>query len=79
MTIVFFLGYKIKAVAEWSTPINGKQLQRFLGFANFITDSSATIASLHLPSVKTTFLWTPEADLAFQHLKDKFTSAPILI
>lgn len=44
---VSFLGYiietgrvradpsKIQAVAEWPTPLNGKQLQRFLGFANF--------------------------------------------
>ena len=32
-----------------------------------------------LTSVKTTFLWTPEADLTFQQLKDKFSSAPIYL
>ena len=26
---------KVKAVAEWDTPTTRRQLQRFLGFANF--------------------------------------------
>ena len=74
---------KIKAVAEWPTPTNHKQLQRFLGFANVyrrLIRNYSIIASpvTKLTSVKTTFLWTPEADLAFQQLKDRFTSSPIL-
>ena len=74
---------KIKVMAELPTHTNNKQLQRFLGFANFcwrFVRNYSIIASplTKLTSVKT-FLWTPEADLAFQQLKDKFTSAVILI
>jgi len=72
-----------KVMSEWTTPSNRKQLQRFLGFAHFyrcfIRNYSIIAAPLtKLTSVKTTFFWTPEADLAFQRLKDRFTSAPIL-
>jgi len=54
---VTFLGYifqgrqmntdpnKIKAVAEWLSPTNRKQLQRFLGLLTSIIVSSAAIAS----------------------------------
>jgi len=75
---------KIKAVAEWPNPTNPKQLQRFLGFANFYCRficNYCTVASplTKLISVKTTFNWTPEATQAFQQLKDRFTTVPILI
>jgi len=74
---------KIKAVAEWPTPTNRKQLQRFLGFANFyrrFTHNSSVIASplTRLTSVKSPFLLSSEAAQAFYLLKDRFTSAPIL-
>jgi len=75
---------KIKVVAEWHTPNNHKQLQRFLGFTNFyhrFIHNYSIIASplTKLTSVKTTFVWTPEADLAFEHLKDILTSATVHI
>ena len=58
--------------------------QDFLVFANFyrrFIRSYSFIASplTKLTSVINTFLWTPEDNLTFQQLKDKFTSAPILI
>lgn len=75
---------KIKAVLEWPVPETRKQLQRFLGFANFyrrfIRNYSQTALPLTaLTSVKTTFSWTPEADAAFLRLKSLFSNAPILI
>ena len=75
---------KVSAVAEWSRPTNRKQIQRFLGFANFyrrfIRGFSTVAAPLHtLTSSKVRFVWTPEAERAFQDLKLRFTSAPILI
>ncbi len=82
VSTVSFLGYvvergqlkpdpeKVKAVAEWPVPATRKQLQRFLGFANFyrrfICDYSRTAAPLtQLTSVKRSFEWSPAAR---QHL-----------
>ena len=96
VTSVRFLGFiietgqvradpeKVKAVTEWPTPSSRKQLQQFLGFANFyrrfIRNYSKLAAPLtRLTSSKTMFSWTPEAGLAFQLLKERFSSAPILI
>lgn len=84
---VSFLGYiiaqeglemdptKVSAVISW------KQLQRFLGFANFyrrFIQGYSTIAAplTALNSSKTSFRWSSAADDAFQHLKGRFTSAP---
>ena len=76
--------HKIEAVAEWPVPISRKDLQRFLGFANFylwfICNYSQVATPLtQLTSTKLPFLWSPEADTAFATLKNRFTSAPILI
>ncbi|XP_037551225.1 type-1 angiotensin II receptor A-like [Nematolebias whitei] len=74
---------KVKAVVDLPVPENRKQLQRFLGFANFyrrfIKGYSQVAAPLtQLTSTLRTFRWTPEADSAFNKLKDLFSSAPIL-
>uniref|UniRef100_A0A8C7ZML9 Gypsy retrotransposon integrase-like protein 1 n=1 Tax=Oryzias sinensis TaxID=183150 RepID=A0A8C7ZML9_9TELE len=75
---------KVSAVANWEPPESRKQLQRFLGFANFyrrfIRDYSSIAAPLtKLTSVNSPFIWTQEAQAAFDKLKALFTSAPILI
>ncbi len=75
---------KIQAVAEWPIPTTGKQLQQFLGFANlywrFIRDYRWVAAPLTcLTSTASPFSWTPEADAAFDGLKKRFTSAPVLV
>ncbi|KAK7926171.1 hypothetical protein WMY93_008481 [Mugilogobius chulae] len=74
---------KVSAVTEWPTPSDRKQLQRFLGFANFyrrfIRNFSMIAAPLHaLTSAKSKFQWNPQAQQAFQRLKTCFTTAPIL-
>ena len=74
---------KVLAVAEWPTPTTRKQLQRFLGFANFyrrfIRDYSRVAAPLtKLTSVKAPFVWSPAADAAYVKLKCLFSSAPVL-
>ena len=74
---------KVKAVVEWPVPLDRKQLLRFLGFANFyrkfIRNYSSVAAPLHaLTSSKVKFSWTPEADQAFERLRVRFTTAPIL-
>lgn len=74
---------KIRAVVEWPVPESRKQLQRFLGFANFyrrfIRDYSKVAAPLtQLTSTLQRFKWTPELDKVFTRLKTLFTTAPIL-
>ncbi|KAI7805934.1 Pol polyprotein [Triplophysa rosa] len=74
---------KIKAVAEWSTPDSRKALQRFLGFANFyrrfIRGFGQVAAPLTaLTSIKVPFRWNPQAQVAFDNLKSRFVSAPVL-
>lgn len=85
-TSVSFLGFilekgqfctdpkKVQAVAEWPVPHDRKQLQRFLGLANFyrrfFKDYSRVAAPpTQLTSTLKTFIWTPEADRAFGELK----------
>ena len=75
---------KTKAVVSWPTPTDRKELQRFLGFANFyrrfIRGFSSTVQPLTaLTSTKLPFLWTAEAEAAFTTLKTRFSTAPILI
>lgn len=74
---------KIKAVVDWPIPTSVKQLQRFLGFANFYRKFIKNYSSLAAPLTRLTsslvpFLWSSEADAAFTLLKERFTSAPIL-
>uniref|UniRef100_A0A8C2AU46 Gypsy retrotransposon integrase-like protein 1 n=1 Tax=Cyprinus carpio TaxID=7962 RepID=A0A8C2AU46_CYPCA len=95
-TTVSFLGYvisaegvhmesaKVDAVANWAEPTTVKELQRFLGFANFYRRfiknyslHSAPLTSL-LKGGQRQLRWTSQAREAFGHLKHLFTSAPIL-
>ena len=95
-TRISFLGYvisadgvlmddsKVKAVVNWPQPSSVKELQRFLGFANFyrrfIRNFSVIAAPLTslLRGGGKCFKWTADCTAAFAQLKGKFTSAPIL-
>ena len=74
---------KVSGVLDWPVPTDRKQLQRFLGFANFyrrfIRNYSSVAAPLHvLTSPGTRFSWSLQAEEAFRSLKQRFSSAPIL-
>ncbi|KAJ8354748.1 hypothetical protein SKAU_G00223150 [Synaphobranchus kaupii] len=74
---------KVKAVTEWPQPSTRKHLQQFLGFANFyhrlIRNYSITAALLtKLTSTSIPYCWNPEAQHAFEQLKARFSTAPIL-
>ncbi len=74
---------KVRAIAEWPTPDSRKALQRFLGFANFyrrfIRNFSLVAAPLTaLTSPKVPFRWNSQAQEAFDVLKSRFISAPVL-
>lgn len=86
---VHFLGYiiaqgKLQAdPAKIQTVVDRKELKWLLGFANFyrrfIKDFSKVVSPLTcLTSTALKFQWTPEAAAAFTHLKELFTSAPVL-
>ncbi|KAL0186760.1 hypothetical protein M9458_018430, partial [Cirrhinus mrigala] len=93
---VQFLGYiitaegvqmgqgKVSAILEWPQQLTVKELQRFLGFANFyrrfIKDYSSITAPLTslLRGKPNTLSWNPSAHEAFLHLKKIFSTAPLL-
>uniref|UniRef100_A0A3B1IMZ3 Gypsy retrotransposon integrase-like protein 1 n=1 Tax=Astyanax mexicanus TaxID=7994 RepID=A0A3B1IMZ3_ASTMX len=94
---VEFLGYvisssgvvmnddKVNAVSNWPTPTTVKELQRFLGFANFyrrfIRNFSAIAAPMTalLKNSPKTLTWSNQAQASFDTLKTAFVSAPILV
>ncbi|KAL0200303.1 hypothetical protein M9458_003490, partial [Cirrhinus mrigala] len=95
-TVTTFLGYvvgpdgvamddsKVQAVLRWPRPANVKELQRFLGFANFyrrfIRNFSAVAAPLTSMVKKNNskLSWSQAASEAFELLKRRFATAPIL-
>uniref|UniRef100_A0A670K6E2 Gypsy retrotransposon integrase-like protein 1 n=1 Tax=Podarcis muralis TaxID=64176 RepID=A0A670K6E2_PODMU len=70
---------KVQAVLEWKTPKTKKDVQRFLGFGNFYRKFIRNFAHLTAPitdclSSKKKFVWTAEAERAFEELKRAFAS-----
>ena len=93
---VNFLGYivgrdglkmdskKIEAITSWPKPNNVKEVQSFLGFANFYRQFIEGYSRIAAPLTSLTkkdqeFLWTAEAEQAFQDLKTRFSTEPILV
>src|SRR5438067_2538203 len=75
---------KVQSVLEWPTPKNLKDLQAFLGLANYyrrFIKSYSTIVTLLLRFTKkdVPFQWDEPAQKAFDALKEKFTTAPVLM
>ncbi|TQV90502.1 retrovirus polyprotein [Cordyceps javanica] len=74
---------KVSAVVHWPTPKNVKDVQSFLGFANFYRRFIRDFASKANPLTRltkkdTSFMWNTDCEKAFADLKQAFTSAPIL-
>ncbi|KAI7411517.1 hypothetical protein KC336_g12012 [Hortaea werneckii] len=93
---VKFLGYivsreglkmdskKIEAITSWPKPTTVKEVQSFLGFANFYRQFIAGYSQVATPLTNLTkkeqaFEWTQEAKQAFQELKTRFSTEPILV
>ena len=73
---------KIKAVKEWKTPIKVKNVESFLGFANFykrfIQNFSHMAKPLNELKGKKEWVWNEDHKKAFDKLKEKITSQPVL-
>jgi hypothetical protein len=93
---VEFLGYvvsqegicmdpaKIQTILDWQTPCSVRDVQCFLGFANFYRKFIKNYSKIVMPLTELTqknkrFTWNPNAEEAFENLKQAFTSAPILV
>ena len=74
---------KVNTILKWPTPRTIKQIQSFLGFANFykcfiFKYSNIVIPLTCLMHKGTSWDWLNKADAAFQSLKESFTKAPVL-
>ena len=75
---------RVSTIREWPTPASVKDLQVFLGFANFYRRFVVKYALITLPLTDllkgdgSHFIWGASAQHAFDLLKERFTSAPIL-
>lgn len=74
---------KTSKVKHWPLPRTVKEVQQFLGFANyyrrFIKGFAEIAKPLHkLTERNTLFLWTSECQTSFDILRDRLSAPPIL-
>ena len=75
---------KVQTIQDWPEPCKVKDVQSFLGFANFYCRFISNYSDIVIPLTWLThkgFLWnfTNATWKSFQALKSAFTSAPVLI
>ena len=75
--------HKVSAVQQWETPTCVWDVQSFIGFANFYRRFIHGFSSIVAPMIATVkknakFEWTSACQRAFELLKQRFTTAPIL-
>ena len=74
---------KIRAISEWPTPTDVKELRKFLGLATYLHKYAKTYAELSLPlshllKKDVAWHWSRECDQAFNAIRQSLMSAPVL-
>ncbi|KAM3196648.1 hypothetical protein ACQJBY_072382 [Aegilops geniculata] len=74
---------RVSAVVNWEPPQNVKQLRSFLGLASYcrrfvenFSKIAKPLSNLLQKHVK--YVWSPECDVAFNTIKEKLVTAPVL-
>ncbi|XP_073051317.1 uncharacterized protein [Primulina eburnea] len=75
---------KIESIKQWSIPKTVSEVRSFLGLAGYYRRFIENFSKIALPLTSLTrtsvkFEWTIACQQAFQELKDKLTSAPVLV
>ena len=74
---------KVKSIIEWPTPTNKKEVQSFLGFANFYRKFIRNYSEIATPLTsltrnEVTFIWSDKAEASFRKLQKLFITGPML-
>jgi len=75
---------KVQEVVEWPVPKSVKDIQKFLGLANyyrqFVKDFAKIEKPLHeMTRKETKWNWGERQQKAFEELKKRFTTEPVLV
>ena len=74
--------HSLETIKNWKAPKTFKEVQQFLGFANyhrqFLKDFADTCEPLHEIIKRKKFVWKKEQEAAFQILKIQLSSPPVL-
>ncbi|CCO35834.1 Retrotransposable element Tf2 155 kDa protein type 2 [Rhizoctonia solani AG-1 IB] len=75
---------KIQAVQEWPTPTTVKQVQSFLGFANFVCCFVANFSQIACPlhnlvKKEVKWQWTEREESAFRELQQAIINVPVIV
>ena len=74
---------KIEAIQKWPIPTTVSEVRSFLGLAGYYRRFISDFSKIALPSTNLTrktvkFEWSIDCQSAFQELKDRLTTAPVL-
>ena len=75
---------KVEAVMNWERPTTVTEVRSFLGLAGYYRRFIKGFSQISLPLTKLTrknavFAWTEECERSFRELRQKLTSAPVLV
>ncbi|XP_058741757.1 uncharacterized protein LOC131614147 [Vicia villosa] len=75
---------KVEAVINWERPKNATEVRSFLGLASYYRRFIMGFSKLALPLTRITrkevsFSWNSKCEKSFQKLKEKLTTAPVLV
>ena len=75
---------RVQAILDWTPPCTVKQIRSFLGLASYCCRFVENFSNIAKPLIDLLHKdkkleWTPKCQESFQMLKDKLTSAPVLV